>query len=114
MDAGKFSEATIFDPELGFGGDGRESDGCITDGPFKDYENCIGPGFENTFHCIDRNISDYLSRGSSQSNVDKCDEFDTFEKAWPCIEGAPHSGGHMGVGLEVSAEGNQATLFALQ
>jgi tyrosinase len=36
-DAGSFSSATIFDPESGFGGDGKGASNCIADGPFARY-----------------------------------------------------------------------------
>ncbi|VUC32084.1 unnamed protein product [Clonostachys rosea] len=102
LDAGHFSSSIIFDPVHGFGGDGRESDGCITDGPFANYTNALGPGYLITDHCIDRNISDSASEFSDQSQVDKCYEYDTWEEAWPCIEALPHNGGHSGVGLEMA------------
>ncbi|KAK2735065.1 hypothetical protein FQN57_001345 [Myotisia sp. PD_48] len=102
MDAGKFSKSKLFDAKLGFGGDGRAKDHCITTGLFKDYENVIGPGFENTKHCIDREISDEASEMVAQQFVDRCDRYNTYEKARPCIEGAPHAGGHGGVGRQMS------------
>jgi tyrosinase len=57
MDAGHFINSAVLDPVTGFGGNGRPSDGCITDGPFANYTNVIGPGFNNTLHCIDRNVT---------------------------------------------------------
>ncbi|KAI4591580.1 hypothetical protein KJ359_012795 [Pestalotiopsis sp. 9143b] len=101
-EAGNFSKSFIFDSVYGFGGDGREEDGCITDGPFANYTNSLGPGYAIHDHCIDRNISDQQSLGSAQANVDACYENDDFLSVWPCLENAPHSGGHGGVGLEMS------------
>ncbi|KAL5371615.1 hypothetical protein DPSP01_014139, partial [Paraphaeosphaeria sporulosa] len=69
-DAGKCSSSIIFDATTGFGGDGRELDGCLTDGPFANYSNAIGPEFLVTDHSIDRNISDEVSLSSSQEKVD--------------------------------------------
>ncbi len=43
-----------------------------------------------------------MSALSSKSNVDACLAMATFDKAWPCIELNPHSGGHGGVGGQVS------------
>ncbi|OAG11099.1 Di-copper centre-containing protein [Paraphaeosphaeria sporulosa] len=77
-DAGKCSSSIIFDATTGFGGDGRELDGCLTDGPFANYSNAIGPEFLVTDHSIDRNISD--------------------ETAWPCIQVKSHNGDHTGTG----------------
>ncbi len=75
---------------------------CITTGPFANYTNSLGPGYEVTDHCIDRAINEQFSALSSQSNVDACLAMTTFETAWPCIEGNPHAGGHGGVGGQVS------------
>ncbi|KAF5534722.1 di-copper centre-containing protein, partial [Fusarium napiforme] len=102
LDAGNFTSSIVFDPVHGFGGDGRESDGCITDGPFANYTNALGPGYLITDHCIDRRISNEESKGSSQSEVDACNEYTDFEDAWPCIQDKPHTGGHAGVGLEMA------------
>ena len=73
----------MFDPVTGFGGDGKGSDGCITDGPFANYTNSVGPGYLMTDHCIDRAISNQISFGSSQTEVDACYKFETFLEAWP-------------------------------
>jgi tyrosinase len=91
----------LFDATYGFGGNGVGSAGCIATGPFANYTNSLGPGYENTQHCINRAINDQMSTGSSQANVDACLKLTTFEQAWPCIEGQPHAGGHGGVGGQV-------------
>ncbi|KAH7146090.1 hypothetical protein EDB81DRAFT_759395 [Dactylonectria macrodidyma] len=101
LDAGNFSSSVLLDPVFGFDGDGKESDGCITDGPFTNYTNAIGPGYLNTDHSIDRNISGEASLSSSQAAVDSCYENDSFETAWDCIQDIPHDGGHGEVGLQV-------------
>ncbi|KAK4112247.1 Di-copper centre-containing protein [Canariomyces notabilis] len=98
IDAGKFSRSVLLDATYGFGGDGSRTTGCITNGPFVNYTNSLGPGYEVTSHCINRRISDLASMGSSQAQVDACLAMKDFETAWPCIEGQPHSGGHAGVG----------------
>jgi tyrosinase len=103
MDAGHFSNSSLFDPVYGFGGDGRVGDRCITDGPFANYTNVIGPSYNNTKHCIDRRISDAVSILTNQTFVDQCNQFNRFEQAWQCMEGAPHAGGHGGVGGQVSS-----------
>ncbi|KAM7201564.1 Di-copper centre-containing protein [Naviculisporaceae sp. PSN 640] len=98
-DAGKFSTSDILDPVYGFGGDGdARAGGCITNGPFVNYTNSLGPGYEITNHCINRRISNTASSGSAQSQVDNCLRMTDFATAWPCIEGRPHSGGHGGIG----------------
>jgi hypothetical protein len=103
LDAGKFSSSIIFSPTTGFGGDGSGRGNCITTGPFANYTNHLGPGYQITDHCIDRKISNSISAGSSQAEVNKCLAMGTFAQAWPCIEAQPHGGGHAGVGAQVSA-----------
>ncbi|KAK3903865.1 hypothetical protein C8A05DRAFT_32396 [Staphylotrichum tortipilum] len=97
-DAGKFKNSVLLDPTYGFGGDGSGRDGCITMGPFANYTNSLGPGYQITNHCINRAVNDQMSTGSSQASVAACLAMATFDKAWPCIEGNPHAGGHGGVG----------------
>lgn len=101
LDAGKFSESIVLDAETGFGGDGQGPSNCIQDGPFKDYVNAIGPGLRVTDHCIDRNVNDCGSRQANQSFVDQCMQSSDYSTFWPCIEFAPHSGGHGGIGGQV-------------
>ena len=102
IDAGKFSQSVIFDTTYGFGGDGSGRGNCISTGPFANYTNHIGPGYQVTNHCIDRRINNQISSGSSQSNVNQCLQQTSFATAWNCIEGMPHAGGHAGVGGQVS------------
>jgi len=101
IDAGKFSQSVLLDNTYGFGGDGAARGNCITTGPFKNYTNSLGPGYEITNHCIDRRINNQMSSGSSQANVDRCLQATSFATAWNCIEGQPHGGGHGGVGGQV-------------
>jgi len=102
-DAGKFRSSIVLDPVYGFGGDGSGRGGCITTGPFMNYTNSLGPGYQVTDHCIDRKIDETMSRFTGQSYVDACLAKPDFATAWPCIENypGPHSGGHAGVGGQV-------------
>jgi len=102
LDAGKFSKSSLLDAKYGFGGNGLPTTHCITDGPFKDYVNPMGPGYVFKDHCIDRQINDAISQSSSKANVDACLTKTTWETAWPCIEANPHTGGHAGVGQQMS------------
>jgi len=70
LDAGKFSRSFLLDATYGFGGDRSRTTGCITNGPFANYTNSLGPGYEVTSHCINRRISDAMSTMSSQAQVD--------------------------------------------
>lgn len=100
-DAGAFSSSAIFSPTNGFGGNGVGENNCIQTGPFANYTLHTGPSYDNTDHCISRQIDDDASRGSSTENVNACLAEQKFATAWPCIEGSPHSGGHNGVGGEM-------------
>ncbi|KAI5803525.1 hypothetical protein DFH27DRAFT_524926 [Peziza echinospora] len=102
-DAGKFSLSSIFDPETGFGGSGdKNNKNCISDGPFKDYTLVMGPGYENTTHCLERSLNNTASLMSEQRNVDACMKHTEFSAAWPCLEDLPHRGGHNSVGGEMA------------
>ncbi|KAF2187156.1 Di-copper centre-containing protein, partial [Zopfia rhizophila CBS 207.26] len=102
LDAGNFSRSIVLDPETGFGGDGIGTDRCIKDGPFKDYVNAIGPGRTISDHCIDRRVDDCTSQLADRKYVDECMQMRNFSTLWPCIESAPHSAGHGGIGGEAS------------
>lgn len=105
LDAGAFSPSSILDPVYGFGGGiigGNDLLGaCITDGPFVNYTNHMGPGYAYTEHYINRRLDDAGSKQSSQEQVDKCLAQTTWINAWNCIEFAPHLGGHYDVGGQV-------------
>lgn len=97
-DAGKFTSSIVFDKVYGFGGDGSGQKRCITDGPFAGFVNHIGPGNDYTDHCIDRQISNFISRNTSDSAVENCLKQKDYVSAWTCLEAGPHFGGHGGVG----------------
>jgi tyrosinase len=103
-DAGAFKRSVVLDPVYGFGGDGSGVKGCITNGPFVNYTNHLGPSYEITDHCIDRRLDDTTSQNSSQKEVDNCLAKTDWLSAWSCIEAAPHRGGHGGVGGQVCDE----------
>ncbi|KAK2736871.1 hypothetical protein FQN55_001366 [Onygenales sp. PD_40] len=98
LDSGDFLSSVLLDPIHGFGGNGRESDGCITNGPFVDYVNHIGPNYTFTDHCIQRGVTESASQWTTQAEIDACMEKEEWEDAWTCIHARPHDGGHLGVG----------------
>jgi tyrosinase len=97
-DASRFVNSTVFDATYGFGG---RSPGCLTDGPFANYSLTIGPGHNNTQHCLSRDIDDVSSQAASTFFLEFCGNATTYEEAWDRIEFYPHSAGHSGVGGEV-------------
>ena len=72
------------------------------DGPFAHYSLDIGPGYNNTKHCLSREIDDVSSQAASSFFLQFCKNATTYEEAWDRIEVYPHSAGHSGVGGEVS------------
>jgi tyrosinase len=99
LDAGHFmSSAVLHD----FGGPGSGTTDCITSGPFANYTNHLGPGYEYTEHCVNRQINETMSALSAQEQVDICLSKKDWLNAWTCIEDSPHVGGHGGVGGLVS------------
>lgn len=97
-DAGHFSTSDVFSPHDGFGGDGFGPDSCIQNGPFARYVLYIGPGYDNTEHCITRSINDEVSNAAGPHAIEECLRQPNFANAWPCIETNPHAAGHRGVG----------------
>ena len=95
--------SSIFSADTGFGGNGNGSNNnwCITNGPFVDYKNPIGPGYKLNDHCISRQINDGMSLLAASSVVDQCMNQTTFLTFWFCVETFPHAAGHGGVGADV-------------
>lgn len=137
-----FASSPVFYAEGGFGGNGpwiadlsdfpadaisiiavpgRSGGGCITDGPFADYQISMGPGnhTEYTPHCIRRDFSPWLA-GFSVSRA-RYDEVQAAPDYWELthrVESVSleipdislHGGGHLSVGGEageVSAGGTE-------
>ena len=111
LDAGDFAGSVVMNPEMGFGGGGRFSDDCITDGPFRNYRNQIGIGYTREDQCIRRRFNETASSFADQLYVDDCLNTNNFLAAWSCIEGWPHYAGHAGVGRQVSRLTSSSSSF---
>lgn len=128
-----FATSPVFDAIGGFGGNGpfiadlsgfspdarsilevpgRSGGGCITDGPFADYQISMGPGnhTEYTPHCIRRDFSPWLAGNSvSRRRYDEVLAADVFWEFTHRTEGISlsvddmslHGGGHLSVGGEI-------------
>jgi tyrosinase len=119
----------VFDPITGFGGDGvpgtyslpedvnftsnrifpESFKGCVLDGPFKDYTLRFGPGQLVTDHCLTRDIKDESAQYLNSAAMARDTQLPTFELFRIELEGLPitpthrmHTGGHWGVGGEMS------------
>ncbi|KAF8954698.1 tyrosinase [Flammula alnicola] len=121
------SNAPVFDPITGFGGNGvpgtytlppnipadhrvdpQGFDGCVRDGPFANYTLHCGPGKLTTDHCLTRHVRptarNYLN-STAVANIMKLPTFELFRVE---LEGQPvtngfrvHDGGHWGIGGEM-------------
>ncbi|PPQ83615.1 hypothetical protein CVT25_006300 [Psilocybe cyanescens] len=122
------SDAPVFDPMTGFGGNGvpgtytlppnNNTDnrifpeafrGCLEDGPFANYTLSVGPGKLATNHCLTRGHNNdakkYLT-SAAEANVTRSPNFEVFRVQ---LEGEPittdhrmHDGGHDAIGGEMS------------
>ena len=103
MDAGHFINASILDPVTGFGGNGAGPNNCITDGPFKNIVNQVGPVYENRPHCIYRNINETKSSWGAPHYVEECLAKPDYLSFYRCAEDKPHGSGHGGIDGQVGS-----------
>ncbi|KAL7269177.1 hypothetical protein RUND412_008168 [Rhizina undulata] len=104
-DTGKFNESVVFFDTVNFGGNGNGTDGvagCVTDGPFANMTLHIGPGTNDTDHCLKRQFSETASLWSSQVYIDACMANTTYADAWQCMNDKIHQGTHGGVGGQMA------------
>lgn len=100
-DAGNFANSVIFDPVTGFGGDGRQGDLCVTDGPFVNLTVNIGPGFTNKPRCVNRKISDWASGQTGSKYVEDALNHTDYAGALDGIYMGPHLWGHIALAMMV-------------
>ncbi|TVY86681.1 Tyrosinase-like protein, partial [Lachnellula willkommii] len=116
LDAGNFTNAPLFTPEL-FGSALTNASGlgvgfspdttglCVTDGYFANTTLHLGPGSRanNTVHCLNRNVDEESSLHTNATSVDECNAYDNYEDMWECVFPlGPHGGGHFGVNGDMS------------
>ncbi|KAK1751191.1 hypothetical protein QBC47DRAFT_85536 [Echria macrotheca] len=102
QDAGSFSTSVVLDPTTGFGGNGVGASRCIVDGPFANYTNSLGPGYLINDHCIDRSVTDFVSWAAHKQYADRCLAKSDWLSFWTCVEAAPHTSGHAGIGSQMT------------
>jgi len=116
----------VFDPATGFGGNGINvpgyagphgnlsvipgwtGGGCITDGPFANYNLSLGPGTAVTNHCLQRGFNQFAPPFLNSTSVANTMAMSTFETFRIELEGTPitpifkiHDGGHLAIGGEM-------------
>jgi hypothetical protein len=117
---GNFNKSPIWDPVLGFGGDGRavksinETRRCVENGPWSQYNITLTrkPYATRWDHCLEREFNWELGERSGSPNMvlkglldfDKYADFSELDMPlWGFDEhtGGPHAIGHLAVGGEV-------------
>ncbi|KAM7195627.1 Di-copper centre-containing protein [Rhypophila sp. PSN 637] len=106
------ASSSVFDPITGFGSEGTIGpEYCLTDGPFANYTNAIGPNWNITDGCIGRHHVFNPLRDASfvdalilpnatdvRAQTDYCLSLTTWAEASTCIYLTPHVAGHIGMG----------------
>ncbi|KAI4598679.1 hypothetical protein KJ359_002570 [Pestalotiopsis sp. 9143b] len=94
-------DSAIFQPDA-FGGNATGVHECIADGPFINVTLAFQPGssfFTNADMENNTCIYPDLSLSSLQSSdFDECQQENSFEDMWNCVENGPHANGHGAVG----------------
>lgn len=96
------TQSEIWNPNTGFGGNGEDGDGCVTDGPFGGMVLHLHSDHSDRPYCLNRNFDQGQFDSAHPRRVNRCYDMDNFRDAWPCYEGDPHNAGHNGIGGVVS------------
>jgi tyrosinase len=94
--AGHFENSTVFSRQ--WLGTIMANGECVQDGQFAMLASNIGPGPDNTRHCLSRNGDESKTANTKQSLTDACNARTGFADMAACTEGAAHAWGHNGVG----------------
>ncbi|KAI1343105.1 hypothetical protein F5Y15DRAFT_429071 [Xylariaceae sp. FL0016] len=98
-DAGNFTSSSVFDPILGFGRGGSGAKACVPDGPFANMTVNIGPGFTSTPRCVNRRVTNVISKYCGESQVATALNHTAYAEVWPAIYSGPHLTGHMALSM---------------
>lgn len=85
-DSGNFFGSNMWDADTGFGGNGTGPDGCLTDGPFANTTEHIGPMLNYTSYCQRRawDNEEGITTGNS-TLINLCNSYDTYDDFWHCV-----------------------------
>lgn len=85
-DSGNFFSSDIWDPVTGFGGNGTDPDGCLTEGPFANLTEHIGPMLAYSDYCFKRiwDNEEGVTTGNS-SVIDPCNAAETYDDFLNCV-----------------------------
>ena len=101
LDVGALNQSAVFDPDTGFGGNGLDDDGCITDGPFVNLTLHLSANYSvisSTDYCLERSFNADAFLGANQTYLDTCYASANYSVALDCYSAKPHTAGHAGVG----------------
>ncbi|KAL4757816.1 tyrosinase family protein [Aspergillus foveolatus] len=114
-EAGPLQRSSIFDPVVGFGGNGFGRNRCIQNGPFKDTTLRIRSNERNGEYCLSRAFNQTAFAWANRRNIEECFALQKYTDAWECYNQYPHAAGHIAVGgvMEDPTESNGDPLFYL-
>lgn len=85
-DSGNFFGSNMWDADTGFGGNGTGAEGCLTEGPFANTTEHIGPMLEYTTYCQKRIWdNEYGITTGNSTLIDLCNSYETYGDFWYCI-----------------------------
>lgn len=89
-DSGNFFGSNMWDADTGFGGNGTGPDGCLTEGPFANTTEHIGPMLEYTTYCQKRIWdNEYGITTGNSTLINLCNSYETYGDFWYCIVRGP-------------------------
>ncbi|KAF2269165.1 Di-copper centre-containing protein [Lojkania enalia] len=98
--AGRFAQSSIFSGSW-FGGIALGGN-CVTDGQFARTTLNVGPGPNNTPHCLARNGDASKTANTNSQIVSACNARTSYADMAACSEGGAHAWGHNGIGAVMS------------
>lgn len=85
-DSGNFLGSDMWDADTGFGGNGTGAEGCLTEGPFANTTEHIGPMLEYTTYCQKRIWDNEHGTTTGNSTlIDLCNSYETYDDFCYCI-----------------------------
>nr|ATU82297.1 tyrosinase [Macrocybe gigantea] len=107
-DATRFQSSPVFDSHAGFGGLRGDANGCVANGPFRNYTLSLGIGQVVNDHCLTRNFRKDVLPFLTMMQVANTTKQPTFEQFRTELEGDPastpkiHDSGHLVIGGDMS------------
>ncbi|RDW69196.1 tyrosinase central protein-like protein [Coleophoma cylindrospora] len=100
-DSGNFFQSNMW-TDSGIGSNGTGTASCVTNGPFANTIEHIGPLLENTDYCLGRAWDNSLIQYSNSAAVEACTQHNDYYSFFNCMVAypdGPHVAGHTAVGM---------------